>query len=301
MELYDNTAYPGLSDAETSASDDDALDVLDVEAPVGEQKPERYTSWNRTAPFRFLAGAIAVFFGFFLFGHDILDRLLRGPDYDRTVISVPVQTSEHFATIAEIEEYYGITVEISDPVWSEQQIVILFNQVYDSLPAPLLPHLLAFYRDLGIPTVFTFQTPAQREVASVSVSDTVQFDIRGFQRNHESIIHEIGHLLHFYLIHTDQDVEAEFRAFNEPFEYLGTAWRDLPALPLDLSRKFVSTYATSAFPEDFAETFRFIFRWPYAIYDGTPYSDDVVSASLDADSPLGQKVQLLRDIVASFE
>jgi len=264
-------------------------------------EPERYTSWNRSVPFRFLAGMIAIFFGFFLFGHDLLDRFLHGPDYDRTVISVPVATSEHFKTIAEIEQYYGITIEIADPVWSEQQIVILFNQVYDSLPPTLLPRLLSFYRDNDLPTFFTFQTPAQFEVASVSVSDAVRFDIRGFQRNHESIIHEIGHLLQFYLIHTGQDVEDEFRALNDPFDYLGAEWRNLPALTGGRQQVFVSTYATSAFAEDFAETFRFIFRWPYAIYDGKPYADDVVAASLDPESPLGQKVRLVQDIVASFE
>jgi len=264
-------------------------------------EPERYTSWNRSVSFRFLAGAIAIFFGFFLLGFDLIDRVLHGPDYDKNVISVPVATSEFFSTIAQIEEFYGITVEIADPVWTEQQIVILFNQVYDSLPTGLLPHLIAFYRDFDKPTIFTFQTPVRYEVAAVSISDAVRFDIRGFQRNHESIIHEIGHLLHFYLIHTDQDVEEEFTSLNGSFDYLGDAWRNQTVLAGGRQRVFISTYATSAFDEDFAETFRFIFRWPYAIYDGKPYADDVVAASVDPTSPLAQKISLMKDIVSRFE
>jgi hypothetical protein len=263
-------------------------------------EPE-YSSWNRSAPFRFIALAVAIFFGFFLLGHDLIDRFLHGPDYGRTVVNVPIQTTERFSSIAQIEEFYGATIRIDDPSWQESQVITLFNKLYDSLSPELLVILIDFYRDLGLETVFTFVTPTYGRAASVGIDENgVEFIIRGFEGPHESLVHEVGHLLHFYLTQTGQDLSATFEAINQPFAYTGEGWMDMTDLTGGREQVFVSTYATSAFAEDFAETFRFLHRWPYGMYDGRTYRDEVVAASLDPTTPLGQKAQIITDAMAQL-
>ena len=222
-------------------------------------------------------------------------------DYERELyVQEREASSEDFSSIAEVESHYDIKIDIQDPVWSESQIVEIFNQQTETLGPDLLKYLVAFYRYEGIPTVFVFETPNETDDASVEIHESVEFIIHNVEGAHASLIHETGHLLHFYLMDTDQDPLNEFILLNDGISYIGDKWEDLDELPEGLDRVFVTTYAASEAEEDFAEAFGFAFRYPDHLYDGDVYEENVIAASYDETSGIARKVALIRSIVASL-
>ncbi|MCL2024513.1 MAG: putative zinc-binding metallopeptidase [Coriobacteriia bacterium] len=240
---------------------------------------------------------IALAFMFVVTGCDFLDDEDYG--YSAEVNDRFEQEATHsFESLSEIEDYYDIEIHLEDPVWHTSQVVEIFNQQADTLGPTLLRELVAFYRDEGYPTIFIFETPSEEEEASVEIHDeAVEFVVSHVEGAHAALIHEMGHLVHFYLLDIDQDPEAEFVALNEGFSYVGAAWEDFDVLPAGYDRVFVTTYAMSEPAEDFAETFGFAYRYPDHRYDGEPYEEGVIAASYDSTSPVARKVAFVRAIV----
>jgi hypothetical protein len=219
----------------------------------------------------------------YLFGVDTSDWAT----YDTTRTA----TAQDFTSIAQIEQFYGLSVIVADPVWSESQIVEVFNAQKDTLGAELLQRLVALYRAEGLPTRFVFETPHDQDEAMAGVdtrfATMVVYNAEG---SHEALIHETGHLLDFYYQIKGYDVQAQLVKLNGGIAYLGDRWQRLSALPAGLDRVFVTLYAASEPLEDFAETFSFAFRYPDHLYDGFVYEPGVIAAANDPSTPLAEKV-----------
>ena len=223
----------------------------------------------------------------------LLDGTLFSEKEEYNMPRVP--SADDFTSITQIEQYYDIRIIVVDPIWSESQIVEIFNQQQATLGPDFLRQLVAFYRQDGLPTRFVFETPNDVDEAMVGVDDRfVSFVIYNAEGAHESVIHEMGHLLEFFLEIEGYDWQDEFVSFNGGVNYLGDRWERYSILPSGLDQVFVTLYATYDPSEDFAETFSFAFRYPDHLYDGFAYEDGVIAASKDPSTPVAQKIAFVR-------
>jgi len=200
-----------------------------------------------------------------------------------------------FSSLAEIQNYTGIQVIVADPIWSESQIVEIFNAQFDTLGPAFLRELATLYRAEGRPMRFVFETPRTSEEAMAGVdSRFATMVVYNAEGSHEAIVHETGHLLDFYYQLKGFDVQAELVTLNGGVGYLGAQWERLDALPAGLDQVFVTLYAASEPLEDFAETFSFAFRVPDHLFDGFVYEPGVIAAASDPSTPVAQKVAFVR-------
>lgn len=232
-----------------------------------------------------------------LSGCMLFDSFLYGDPEEYSLVRTA--DASDFTSIAQIESYYDIRIIVVDPIWSQSQIVEIFNQQRVTLGPTFLQQLVEYYRVEGLPTRFVFETPNQVDEAMVGVdSRWVSFVIYNAEGAHESIIHEMGHLLQFYYEMEGYDVTADLASFNEGAAYLGDRWERYNTLPRGMDQIFVTLYAMFDPSEDFAETFSFAFRFPNHLYDGFVYEDGVILASQDPSTPLAQKVAYVRALAA---
>ena len=207
-----------------------------------------------------------------------------------------VVAADDFLTVSEIESHYGLQVIVADDVWSQEEIVELFNQTQVALGRDVLGRLLSEYQLEGYSVSFVFDTTDDWEDALITVDDSVRLVHYDKESPHETLMHEIGHLLEFLHEMRGDNLRVAFASRNGDLGYMGNEWFSLKGVPDGHDRTFVSAYAMSEASEDFAETFSFAFRYPDHLYDGCEYDPRIISASEDQTSPLAQKIEFVHGI-----
>lgn len=205
--------------------------------------------------------------------------------------------------VAEMEQVYGIKIVFEEGLTRDAYLSIqldhltLLEEAIMAIPAELYSSARAQLAARGkLLTVYFYQggrySYGFMQQGGLYIADTVTIQLNSdslYMSPSEfimSFLHEYGHMLHLTLLDFAA-IESRWTALNGGVEYTNEIWFQGNT---NDSRTFISSYASSSYGEDFAESFSYFVAVPgYVIQQ---------EAMRDPGSPIVQKLLLLREVLS---